>query len=108
MDVAQIGAALRNETKAAFRAIASQPGFSALVVAVLGVGLACTIFMLVMINAFVLRPLPFPAPDQLLQRGPRHAAFGRRRSTTSPDRTCSRCAARSMARPTSPDSRSRP
>ena len=69
MDVAEIAAALRNETKAAFRAIASQPGFSALVVAVLGVGLACTIFMLVMINAFVIRPLPFPAPDQLLNAG---------------------------------------
>jgi len=68
-DIAQAAAALRNETKAAFRAVASQPGFSALVVAVLGVGLACTIFMLVMINAFVIRPLPFAAPDQLLNAG---------------------------------------
>jgi predicted permease len=67
--IAQAGSALRHEMKAAFRAVASQPGFSALVVAVLGVGLGCTIFMLVMINAFVLRPLPFPAPDQLLNAG---------------------------------------
>ena len=69
IDFAQIPAALRSETKAAFRVVASQPAFSALVVAVLGVGLGCTIFMLVMINTFVLRPLPFPAPDQLLSAG---------------------------------------
>lgn len=67
--IAQVVSSARAELKAAFRAIASQPGFSALVVAVLGVGLACTIFMLVMINTFVLRPLPFPAPDQLLSAG---------------------------------------
>jgi hypothetical protein len=57
---------MRAELKAAFRAIAAQPGFSALIVAVLGVGLACTIFMLVMMNTFVLRPLPFPSPGELL------------------------------------------
>lgn len=67
--IAQAVSSARAELKAAFRAIASRPGFSALVVAVLGVGLACTIFMLVMINAFVIRPLPFPAPDQLLNAG---------------------------------------
>ena len=60
---------LVQETKAAFRAILSRPAFSALVVGVLGVGLACMMFMLVMINGFVLRPLPFPAPDELLHAG---------------------------------------
>ncbi|HET7924252.1 MAG TPA: hypothetical protein VFL30_05100, partial [Rhodanobacteraceae bacterium] len=67
--IAQALGSICAETKAAFRAIASQPGFSALVVAVLGVGLACMMFMLVMINAFAIRPLPFPSPDELVHAG---------------------------------------
>jgi predicted permease len=51
------------------RAIANRPAYSALVVGVLGAGLACMIFMLVMVNAFLIRPLPFPAPNELLQAG---------------------------------------
>jgi predicted permease len=67
--LADVVGSIRAELKAAFRAIAAEPGFSALVVAVLGVGLACTMFMLVMMNTFVLRPLPFPSPEQLLSAG---------------------------------------
>ena len=62
---------LLDETKAAIRAVAARPAFSALVVGVLSAGLACVIFMLAMLNGFVLRPLPFPAPDQLLHAGVR-------------------------------------
>jgi predicted permease len=58
-----------DELKAAFRALIARSAFSALVVGVLVVGLACTMFMLVMITGFVIRPLPFPAPDQLLHAG---------------------------------------
>ncbi len=57
------------ELRAAFRAIIARSAFSALVVGVLGVGLACMMFMLVMLNGFVIRPLPFPAPDELLHAG---------------------------------------
>lgn len=53
----------------ALRALADRPGFSALVVGVLAPGLACVIFMLAMLDGFVLRPLPFAAPDELLQAG---------------------------------------
>jgi len=69
MSSTRIGPAFRSEIKAAFRSVTSQPAFSALVVAVLGVGLACMMFMLVMINAFAIRPLPFPSPDQLVHAG---------------------------------------
>ncbi len=58
-----------DETRGAIRAITARPAFSALVVGVLAAGLACVIFMLAMINGFVLRPLPFTAPDQLLHAG---------------------------------------
>jgi predicted permease len=61
--------ALVDELRHALRALANHPGFSALVVGVLASGLACVMFMLVMINGLVLRPLPFPEPDRLLHAG---------------------------------------
>ncbi|GAA0719668.1 ADOP family duplicated permease [Dokdonella soli] len=60
---------LLKEFRNAARGILARPAFSALVVGVLGAGLACVIFMLSMLNGFVLRPLPFAQPDQLLQAG---------------------------------------
>ena len=62
---------LLQELKGAARSIAKRPAFSALVVGVLAAGLACVIFMLAMLNGFVIRPLPFAAPDQLLHAGVR-------------------------------------
>ena len=41
----------------------------ALVVGVLGAGLACVIFMLTLLDGFILRPLPFAEPDRLVQAG---------------------------------------
>jgi predicted permease len=60
---------LFDELRQALRALVARPGFSALVVGVLASGLACVIFMLVMINGLILRPLPFPEPDRLLHAG---------------------------------------
>jgi predicted permease len=61
--------ALFHELRQAARALALNPGFTALVVGVLASGLACVIFMLVMINGLALRPLPFPQPERLLHAG---------------------------------------
>lgn len=61
--------ALFLELKQAARTIASQPGFSALVVGVLAVGLTAVIYALVAIDHIALRPLPFPDPAQLLSAG---------------------------------------
>jgi predicted permease len=61
--------ALLHDFRDAARGIAKRPGFSALVIGVLGTGLACVIFMLSLLNGFVLQPLPFAKPDQLLQAG---------------------------------------
>lgn len=58
-----------HELVAAARGILSRPAFSALVVAVLAAGLACVIFMMALIEGFILRPLPFAKPDELLQAG---------------------------------------
>lgn len=59
------------ELKNAARGIAKRPAFSILVVGVLTAGLACVIFMLAMLNGFVIRPLPFAQPEQLLHAGVR-------------------------------------
>jgi len=60
---------LIHELRQAVHALCARPAFSALVVGVLASGLACVIFMLVMIDGFVLRPLPFPQPERLLHVG---------------------------------------
>lgn len=61
--------ALLLELRDAGRGILAKPGFSALVIAVLAAGLACVLFMSVLIYGLVIRPLPFAAPDQLLHVG---------------------------------------
>jgi predicted permease len=61
--------AIAHELRDAARTIAAQPAFSALVVGVLAAGIACVLFMLVVLNGLVYRPLPFPAPEQLLHLG---------------------------------------
>ena len=61
--------ALLLEIKQATRTVANQPGFSALVVSVLAVGLTAVIYALVAIDHMALRPLPFPAAGQLLSAG---------------------------------------
>ena len=60
---------LVHEFRQALRALFARIWFSALVASVLASGLACVIFMLAMINGFVLRPLPFAQPEQLLHLG---------------------------------------
>jgi len=57
------------EFRNALRTISAQPGFSALVVGVLAAGLACVMFMLVVLNALVIKPLPFAQPENLLHLG---------------------------------------
>jgi putative ABC transport system permease protein len=61
--------ALAHEFKHALRGTASRPGFSMLVVGVLAMGLACVIFMLILIGSLVMRPLPFPNADRLQHVG---------------------------------------
>ncbi|MFZ2234847.1 MAG: ABC transporter permease, partial [Dokdonella sp.] len=57
------------ELKQASRSIVSQPAFSMLVVGVLAAGLTAVIYALVAIDHMVIRPLPFPAAEQLLSAG---------------------------------------
>ncbi len=61
--------ALLHDLRDALRSTLKNPGFAALVVGVLGAGLACVIFMVTLLDGFILRPLPFAEPDQLVQAG---------------------------------------
>jgi len=61
---------LLHELRHAVRAILARPTFSALVVGVLAAGLACVVFMLAFLDGYMLRPLPFAAPERLYQAGP--------------------------------------
>jgi putative ABC transport system permease protein len=52
--------AMLDELQAAVRGLARAPGFTALAVCVLGLGLGATIFMYGVVDALVLKPPPFP------------------------------------------------
>jgi len=61
--------ALFHDLRDALRTTLKNPGFATLVVGVLGAGLACVIFMVTLLDGFVLRPLPFAEPHRLVQAG---------------------------------------
>ena len=58
---------LLHELRQALRGIVARPGFSALVVGVLGAGLGCVVFMLALLDGFAIRPLPFTHPEELYE-----------------------------------------
>ncbi|MET0231925.1 MAG: ADOP family duplicated permease [Rhodanobacteraceae bacterium] len=58
-----------HDLRDALRTTFKHPGFAALVVGVLGAGLACVIFRVTLLDGFLLRPLPFAEPERLVQAG---------------------------------------
>lgn len=68
---------LISELRHALRRLLKRPGYTALSVAVLGVGLGVLLFLFSMINSLVLQPLPFPDAGQLVTIGePESNAIG--------------------------------
>jgi predicted permease len=57
---------MSNDLRYAFRSLVRQPGFSAVVIIVLGVGIGAVTVMFAALWGVVLRPLPFPEPDRLV------------------------------------------
>lgn len=68
--------ALIRELGNAIRGLKRSPGFTALVVTVLGVGMATTIFMFGAIKSYILTPLPFPEPHRLMHLETNNLARG--------------------------------
>jgi putative ABC transport system permease protein len=66
----------------AARSLRRSPGFSALVVAVLGVAMGVNVIVLAVLDAYLLRPLPFPEPHRLVEVRPTYDAVD---SNTSED-----------------------
>lgn len=60
---------LRAEMREAVQRLLSRPGYTALAVAVLAVGLGATLFVLGAINTLVLQPGPFADPQRMIQIG---------------------------------------
>lgn len=65
----QFFSVLGSELRNGVRQLTRRAGYSALIVAVLAVGLGATMFVLIAIDAMILRPIPFPHADRLYQIG---------------------------------------
>src|SRR2546423_1540750 len=60
------GVMLEHDLRAAWRGIRRTPGFAALVIATMALGIGANTTMFGVIRAVFLRPLPYPEPDRLV------------------------------------------
>ena len=58
---------LAHDARLAFRHLRRTPGFAAVAILTLGIGIGATTAIFSAVNAVVLRPLPFRAPDELVR-----------------------------------------
>lgn len=58
--------AVFNDVRLAARTLIAQRGFSVAVLLTLGMGIAATVAMFSILNAVILRPLPFPEPERIV------------------------------------------
>ncbi|MEO8453266.1 MAG: ABC transporter permease, partial [Gemmatimonadota bacterium] len=59
--------ALRHDLKLALRSLRREPGFTAVAIIALGLGVGLTVAVASVFNAAILRPLPYPNPERLVQ-----------------------------------------
>ncbi len=74
---------LRQDVEFAFRSFRRSPGFAIGAVLLLGVGIGATTTAFSVVNAVVLKPLPYPAPEELVRVWPAAPETGALRRTFS-------------------------
>jgi putative ABC transport system permease protein len=77
MRVTQWVGELRDDVKFAFRQLKSAPGFTLVAVITLALGIGANSAMFALVDAALLRPLPFPDPDRLTAVWERFQTFPR-------------------------------
>ena len=72
-----------HELRIGMRMLLSQPGFTLIAVSALALGIGATTLIFSVVNAVLLRPLPFPEAERVIRIGERHAP-----ATTMLNLTC--------------------
>lgn len=68
---------LARDLRLALRQVGRAPGFSAVAIAIYAVAIGLTTSMFIVVDHVLLRPLPFPEPEQLRRIGVGHGERGR-------------------------------
>jgi putative ABC transport system permease protein len=76
---------IAQDLRFAGRQMRRNPSFTAVVVLTFALGIAATVVIFSLAYAVLLRPLPFPHPEQLVTLGERHLLKGYGRGTSYPD-----------------------